>query len=121
MFSFFFLAYQHVGRARDSGRRRRRRRSNERSKSAKKAEKGVVQNTHKVNGVVVQRDLWSGQGSGQVMSGGGLARKFNFCFYLVYVTRHFFFLVPSIPPSTHTHTHTQSTSRTYSTATVKVR
>lgn len=50
----------------------------------------VVQNTHKVNGVVVQRDLWSGQGSGQVMSGGGLARKFNFCFYLVYVTRHFF-------------------------------
>lgn len=64
----------------------------------------VVQNTHKVNGVVVQRDLWSGQGSGQVMSGGGLARKFNFCFYLVYVTRHFFFLVPSIPPSTHTHT-----------------
>lgn len=65
----------------------------------------VVQNTHKVNGVVVQRDLWSGQGSGQVMSGGGLARKFNFGFYLVYVTRHFFFLVPSIPPSTHTHTH----------------
>lgn len=55
--------------------------------------------THKVNGVVVQRDLWSGQGSGQVMSGGGLARKFNFCFYLVYVTRHFFFLVPSIPPT----------------------
>lgn len=66
-----------------------------------------MQNTHKVNGVVVQRDLWSGQGSGQVMSGGGLARKFNFCFYLVYVTRHFFFLVPSIPPSTHTHTHTE--------------
>lgn len=52
--------------------------------------------------------------SGQVMSGGGLARKFNFCFYLVYVTRHFFFLVPSIA---HTHTHTV---RTYNTATVKV-
>lgn len=67
----------------------------------------VVQNTHKVNGVVVQRDLWSGQGSGQVMSGGGLARKFNFCFYLVYVTRHFFFWFrPYLLAHTHTHTQT---------------